>query len=176
MKSVKEEALVSAAFHKLIAKTHIERAMVGDRSVQALTRHFQALPWDTTVFTLTGRGLDQWTVDVEKDGPTLTLTPADAENESRIEVAGDSFRRHLTAAFEEAHPGLHLAHDESLLKRLLHDHLPERPHLLDMIRRHEEETLRKVRLGRRESERRREEQWRANRAVEHQYQYAIWYQ
>ena len=176
MKSAKEQALVLSAFRKLIDRTRLGQAMGDDRSVSALSRHFQLLPWDTTVFTLTDRALDQWTVDVEKDGPTLTLTHADSETESRIEIARAAFWKQLAAAFEAAHPGLHLEHDASLLERLLHDHTPERPHLLDMIRRHEDETLRNIRTGRRDAERRRDDLWRTNRAAEHQYQYAIWYQ
>ncbi len=174
MKSAKQQTLITAAFRKLVAQTGIERMMNGDRSVLALTRHFQALPWDTKVFTVTGKELDQWTVDIGKDGPVLTLAPTDSEVEERIEVAGAAFWRHLVAAFEEAHPGLHLEHDESLLERLLHDRAPDHPK--SMVRQREDETLRAYRIQLREDERRREERWRAERATEHQYQYAIWYQ
>ncbi|MEI6558776.1 MAG: hypothetical protein WCO00_10240 [Rhodospirillaceae bacterium] len=172
MKSVKEQALVATAFRKLIAETRIERLIDGDRSVTALTRHFQALPWDTKVFTVTGRDLDQWTVDVEKDGPTLTAI--DSEGGRRLTIAGGNFWSHLVTAFEDAHPGLHLSHDESLVERLLHDHSPRQP--ADLVHRREDEALRAFRLRQREAERRREEQWRTQRATEHQTQYAIWYQ
>ena len=176
MKSEKEHALITAAFRKLIARSGIERTMDGNHSVAALLSQFQALPWDTSVFTLTGRDFDQWTVDVTKDGPTLTLTPADTDNQRRIVIGGSAFFRHLTAALEESHPGLHLEHDESLLARLFHDYVPSRPALMEMLRRHEAEALRAFRLDRRSAERHREAQWRSSRAREHQSQYAIWYQ
>ena len=174
MKSAKEQSLVSAAFRKLIAETRIERRIEGDRSVSALTGHFRALPWDTKVFTVTTPALEQWTADVQKDGPTLTLVPTDSELEGRIEVSGAGFWKQLVAAFEEAHPGLHLSHDESLIERLLHDRAPDHPKT--MLHQREDETLRAVRIKQREAARRREEQWRAERAGEHQAQYAIWYQ
>ena len=174
MKSAKEQSLVSAAFRKLIAETRIERRIEGDRSVSALTGHFRALPWDTKVFTVTTPALEQWTADVQKDGPTLILTPTDPENERRLEIAGAAFWKHLVAEFEEAHPGLHLSHDESLLERLLHDRAPDHPKA--MLTQREDDHLREVRIGQREAARRREDQWRAKRAAEHQAQYAIWYQ
>ena len=119
MKSAKEQSLVAAAFRKLIVETRIEKSMTGDRTVLALSRRFMALPWDTKVFTITDAALDQWAVDVDKDGPTLTLARADSEG--RIEIANSGFWKHLTTAFEATHPGLRLTHDESLLERLLHD-------------------------------------------------------
>ena len=60
------------------------------------------------------------------------------------------------------------------LERLLHDRAPDHPKSMTRLR--EDETLRALHISQREAARRREDQWRANRATEHQAQYAIWYQ
>ena len=143
--------------------------MDGERSVSALVGLFRKLPWDAKVFTVTDRHHEPWVVDVQKDGPSLTLTPVDSERDGRIEVQGNGFWGHLVTAFEEAHPGIHLRHDESVLARLFDGHAaapvraPEKGRGPDVA-------------AARAAARRREEQWREKRAADHLDQYAIWYQ
>ncbi len=174
MKNAIEQVLATMAFAKLVADTGIEKRIHEDRSVMALTRQFLALPWDTKVFTLMDRKLGQWTADVEKDGPHMTLTPTDAEIDSRFEIAGGAFWKYFVRAFEEAHPGLRLSHDESLLSRLLQEHTPSLS--LDLIHRRSADARRADRSGQRANRHQSTEQRRDSRALEQQYQYAIWYQ